>query len=254
MIQVSLGLVQTSAVGFTREPMELGTGVYTAHEAARLVGLRPERVRRWTAGYSYKAAGEIRASSPIFKRDLPAIEGRVALSFHDLVEVLFVRQFLATGVSMPTIRQAAIDAADMLKTAHPFSMREFATDGQEIFRRYTDDAGVERMLTMGRSKQTVFVEVIARLLRELEYSLEPLQAVRWWPLGRDRSVIVDPRRNLGEPTVVDCGVPTRILYGAHVAGETVEGIADWYEVPIEGVRDAIAFEQGRKRQRTARAA
>jgi uncharacterized protein (DUF433 family) len=234
--------------------MQLGTGVYTAPEAARLVGLRPERVRRWTAGYSYTAGGEVRASSPIFKRDLPAIEGRVALSFHDLVEVLFVRQFLTTGVSMPTIRQAAIDAAEMLKTAHPFSMREFATDGQEIFRRYIDDAGVERMLTMGRNKQTVFTQVIAPLLRELEYALEPQQAVRWWPLGRDKSVIVDPRRNLGEPTVADYGVPTRILFGAHVAGESVDAIADWYEVPIERVRDAIAFEQGRKKSSTARAA
>jgi uncharacterized protein (DUF433 family) len=52
-------------------------------------------------------------------------------------------------------------------------------------------------------------------------------------------------RAFGKPIERLSGVPTYVLYGMSQAGETVDAIADWYEVEPEGVRDAIEYEQTR---------
>src|SRR5450631_329365 len=84
----------------------LGRGVYTGRETARLSGLRSERVTRWARGYSFSTPSGAKSSSPpIFAVDRPT-DGPLALSFLDLVEILFVRAFLDQGVSMHTIRRA----------------------------------------------------------------------------------------------------------------------------------------------------
>ena len=231
--------------------MGAGSGAYTPAEAALLVGLRTERVRRWTQGYSVKSSGAKRTASPLFRRQLPVVDGKIALSFLDLLEVLFVHAFLEEGVTMPTIRKAADEAATVFKTTHPFSLRRFQTDGQAIFAKFADERGVERLLHLGRGGQIVLAKVIEPLLRQLDRDADTEQANRWWPLGKERRVVLDPTRVGGVPIIAGFGLPTRVLYRVHLAGDRIDKIADWYDVPVDHVRDAIAFEESRRQLRQA---
>ena len=54
--------------------------------------------------------------------------------------------------------------------------------------------------------------------------------------------MLDPDRSFGAAINRDTGVLTRILYGMHKAGESEVTVAKWYDVTIEGVRDAIFYE------------
>ena len=56
--------------------------------------------------------------------------------------------------------------------------------------------------------------------------------------------MLDPNRQFGQPITARAGVSTDILQAAAKAGQTVEEIADWYEVDVPSVRDAIEFEHG----------
>lgn len=227
--------------------MQPGVGIYTPVEAGRLVGLEPRRVRRWAGGYAERDGG----GAALFRRDLPTVNGRVALSFLDLLEVLFVRAFLESGVSMATIRLAAAYGAREFGTSHPFTLRRFQTDGRAIFARFGDRDGVERMLQLGRGGQLVFVKVMDAVLKQLDHDPETEQASRWWPMGKSRFVVVDPTRAMGAPSVAGFVVPTETIYATKRAGESDEAIADWYGVPVARVRDAIEFEESRGRVRRA---
>ncbi len=221
----------------------LGAGIYPAGEAARLAQLEPQRLRRWVAGYTFRArTGERRASGPVFKGDTRRDGQHLVLSFLDLIEACFVKVFLDHGVSLHTIRLVAEEAEVMFKTTHPFCVRKFETDGETILARLRDDrVDGERLLDLKR-KHFVFPVVFNPLLKTLDYDASG-NAIRWWPRGKGTPVVLDPNRAFGAAIVERSCVPTRALFDAHLAGETPESIAKWFRVELDEVRAAIAFEK-----------
>src|SRR5258706_14987180 len=74
---------------------------YTAAEAGRLIGLRSEQVRRWL------------------------VDGRYA-TFLDLVDLLFVKNFLDHGISLHKLRRARNEGNSRI-VGHHFTQRSFFT-------------------------------------------------------------------------------------------------------------------------------
>ena len=105
-----------------------------------------------------------------------------------------------------------------------------------------DNEDVERLLDRGHSKNLLIKDVINPLLVTLDYSGLEKEASRWWPLGKDMPIVVDPARSFGEPIIAGSRVPTRVLYAAHRAGESESAVADWYGVSVAEVIAAIRFE------------
>src|ERR1700756_1931281 len=88
-------------VGRSPEPDETmiaGTGIYTPRDAAALLGEQPATVRRGAWGYSRPPAGRPMRSPPLIATELPEVEGEKALTFVELVELLYVRAFQRLGV------------------------------------------------------------------------------------------------------------------------------------------------------------
>ena len=52
-------------------------------------------------------------------------------------------------------------------------------------------------------------KVIEPSLKNLEFESDV--ATRWWPLGRAKGVVVDPKRQFGQPIDDATGVPTSVL-------------------------------------------
>lgn len=224
----------------------LGRGVYSHREAARLAGLRPDRVARWVRGYSFKGRrGQESRSDPLFAADWDNSPGRpITLSFLDLVEMLFVKAFLNEGVSMPTIRKAAAEGAKLFSVKHPFCVKRFATDGRKIFvglEKEADEDEDERLVEL-ISRQAVFNEVIRPLLRQLKFDVAGM-ATAWWPRGHDYPVVLDPARSFGAPIIPDRGVPTSVLAGPVLAGDSPEFVARMFQVSSREVACAVEFER-----------
>ena len=96
----------------------IGLGIYSVPEAARLTGINSRTIRRWLRGYSYKVGDELRHSPEVVFADLRQIEEAFALTFRDLIEVLFVQAFRHHGVSWKTLR-AASSASQLSGTWRP---------------------------------------------------------------------------------------------------------------------------------------
>jgi len=221
----------------------LGIGVYTVPEAARLTGVSAPRIRRWLTGYTFTSRATQRSSAPVWQRQVVSSSGELVLSFRDLLEVRFVDAFRRHGVRWKVIRLAAERAAEIIEDSHPFSTRRFKTDGRSIFADIVQETGEESLLDLARSQYELKAIVEPFLFEGLEFSEISGAPVRWWPLGLDRRVVIDPERSFGQPIVTPESVPTSILAKAVKAEEgSIDSVARWYLVHPKAVKDAVELE------------
>lgn len=218
----------------------LGVGIYSVGEAAQLAHVKMATIRRWVRGYSYRLDGKERQSPAVWQRQLPDIEGTMALSFLDLMEVRFVNAFRTHNVSWKAIRLAAVRARELFDRSHPFSTKSFKTDGKSIFAEVIEETGERHLLDLVKN-QFAFQKILAPYLyKGLEFD-ESDQVARWWPLGKRKQVVIDPRRSFGRPIVASYGVPIAALADAYRVEGSYKFVADWYEVTEKAVREAVEY-------------
>jgi uncharacterized protein (DUF433 family) len=233
-------LSETRGGGWSGGAGLIGVGLYTAAQAARLTGIPARRISRWLRGHASSGGSDRRWSAPIWQPDLPEAEGTLGLSFLDLVELRFVVRCLDAGMSLRAMRSAMARAREVFGRNHPFATRRLDTDGRTIFVEVANALDQRRILDLLKS-QSAFRRFVSPSFRDIEFG--PEAALRWWPLSRERSIVVDPMRAFGQPIVVATGVPTATLAAAVKAEGSVEAAARWFETDVAAVRDAVAFER-----------
>lgn len=220
----------------------LGVGVYTVPEAARLTGIPAPTIRRWLAGYTYTRNGVAHRSGPLWEGQIAAVDDSTALGFRDLIEVRFVQFFRSKGVGWKAIKLAAECASEIVQDSHPFSTKRFKTDGRSIFAEIVQATGEESLLDLSKRQYEFKSFVEPFLFQGLEFPDLGIAPVRWWPLGRNRRVTIDPERAFGQPICSPESVPTTVLAHAYEAEGSVEAVASWFMVHPKSVLDAVEYE------------
>ena len=217
----------------------LNAGLYTVPEAARLTRISTGKIRRWLKGYDFKSGERVRHSDAVWQGELAPIDNKLALSFRDLLELRFVDAFIHAGVSWRTMRRAHAKAQAKLKSTHPFCSNRIFTDGRSILLRQAEEDSDQALINLAND-QAEFARIVAPFQKELEFSGADIV---WWPLGKNRGIVIDPRRNFGQPTVTKSGVPTAILARSAKANSSQQIVAQWYEVHPDEVHAAVEFEE-----------
>jgi uncharacterized protein (DUF433 family) len=233
-----------SIVRLRENPLALG--FYTPSEAAKLVELSSTaKVYGWLRGWPKREIG------PVLKRQYKPIKDIEELSFLDLMEVRFVRYFREQKVGWKTLHAAAVEARKELKTDHPFaSKRIFATDGKRIYlveflRKAAESFGDERAMDLITKQFQIYEAIKASLVKGVEFDPKTYMVDRWYPRPEKfPAIIIDPRIAHGRPATSLRGVPTEALYDAWRAEEEdYSVVADWFELPIREVRQAVNFQR-----------
>lgn len=206
---------------------KLGLGVYSLPVASKLIGVSSQKLRRWTS----EEDGVVQ--SRFSQKD--------AISFLDMMELLFVKMFRDENVSMQTIKLAAKKASDKFNTDYPFAVKRFDTDGKTIFATLIKSEDDGELIEDLRHGQLVFRSIIKPFFKRLEYGQS--DALRYWPLLKSGRVVLDPMRSLGQPIDSKTGVPTRAIFDAVQAGQSQKLVAKWFDVPTAAVRQAVKFEK-----------
>lgn len=209
----------------------IGVGIYAPREVARYVHTQTQQIRRWFGAYSEFEA--------LWTPQLPRMNEDVALGFLDLIEVRLVRQLRLRKVSLQTIRRCIRRAQEITEESHPFATRTIKTDGKSLFLELTRDRGDKDLLNLV-NQQWGFQKVIEQSLQNVEFAFDGT-ASKWFPAGK-RSVVLDPLRNFGQPTLEEYGVPTSAIIRAYEVEESVEKVAWLFEIPEKAAYDAINFE------------
>jgi uncharacterized protein (DUF433 family) len=217
----------------------LGAGIYTISEASRLTRVSTQRIRRWLLGYHFRYAGALHESPAVVAPELPLLDGTLALSFLDLQEVRFVDAFLSRGVSWKTLRITSERGQDLVHHSHPFSSGRFWTDGRNLLLEIAEQAHDSALLDVARN-QLELRRIVQPFLLRLDFAKD--QAIRWWPMGRKKHIVVDPLRSFGQPIVSKEGVPTAVLARAFHVEQSIASVARWFEVSRRAVKQATEFE------------
>ncbi|WP_428273514.1 hypothetical protein [Candidatus Palauibacter sp.] len=216
---------------------------YAVAEAGRLVGLTAGRVSRWLRGYEYSYGDAVRGQPPVLQGS--GTESAYA-SFLDLVDLLFVKRFLDHGVSLQKVRRALDEARQVLGTNH-FARQTFFTDGGSIFLRLQEEVHKgrgEAILELMAGGQWVIAPVIRELARQIEFESPEGLASRWYPLGRNRPVVLDPMVSFGAPSIAGRGVKTINIHDLFVAeDERLEPVRAWWGLTDAEIQAAVGFER-----------
>lgn len=223
----------------------LGVGLYSVQSAAHYLSVSPLKVRRWAEGYLFIKGKELRNSPPVKGAESPELAAHRLISFQGFVELMVINHLRQAGVSMNTIRFASAVLSERLRVAHPFAVERLFTDGVRIFRDLTREkaAGRSTLEEIGKS-QFVIRDTVEPYFKRMDYTDEI--ASRYWPLGRNRGVRLDPEINFGAPVVCSRAVPTYVLAAMVEGGSSTERVAWWYDIPLAAVEAAVEYEKGLK--------
>lgn len=226
-----------------------GIGIYTAPEAARMVGMGAQTLRRWVLGYDHKSKDARLQHEPALwtpQYDPEASDG-VLLGFRDLIEARIVNALRKKRIGLPTIRICMERAKEIVGQERPFSTSDFKTDGKNIFLQITRDLDEPELIDL-KHKQGVFRRVVEPSLADLDFG--PDGAERWWLLHGKKTIVADPVRSFGQPIVAGHGITTARLAQAVKVEGSIAKVAQFYEVQPRLVRDALTYE-GQLAQRKA---
>ena len=215
------------------------TGIYSVPEAAKLVGATDRKVRGWVTGYG-------KGEGPLIDNQLGWVDGRLAFSFVNLMEIRFIAFFEAAGVRLPNIRAIVTEAKNLMNHPHPFATSiVFRTDGKRILAKIARQNGVDLYDLKSRNYEMETV-VFRSLKHNVEFNPDG-EILYWRPRPQTApNVIVHPKFAFGQPVLRTSRIPTRTLRDATDAENSAEAVAEQFEVPIKQVREAVKFERDLK--------
>ena len=227
-------VAQASRSGLAR----LERPLYSFAEADRIANLTRGTTKRWLAGYQYRDRLGARVALPPVTGRGPkaAVEG---VSFLDLVELVAIGGLKREGFNLPKIRQVVDYCQKELHTAYPLASLKFKVGGRDVF----VERGGHLLDVLRRKGGQAWSEVLEPFLETLDYG--EAFANRWWPLGKERAVVVDPEYGFGLPALAHSGVRTDIIFERFQAGDPPEQIAQDFNLAADAVEQALEFESTR---------
>jgi uncharacterized protein (DUF433 family) len=228
--------------------------VYRMAEAARLTQYCRLTVKRWTLGGTYRYQGEVRRSPGMIGCAPRRVGGTPLVTFRQLLSMRVVKGMRAAGLPLRTVRRIAMMAAAASGDPVPLATQRFRTDGAEVFlaldqaRRSggePDAPGFDHDAYDAESWEFVFNDMLDRaLFRDVDW-VDGMPA-RWWPMGHDRSVALDPRVLGGMPHIAGRHVLTTVVAAdmrTFCDGEAaIATVAAVHGISAQQVRDAVRFE------------
>jgi len=210
---------------------------YSVSEVALYLHIPEKTLRSWLFGRPYPTTTGTVRSLPLIE---PADGVGQKLSFFNLVEAHILKSTRERDdVPMSAIR-AAIDYANQTPSVpHPLITREFMTEGSFLF-----EEKLGEIINASKHGQLAFVPLIAGYLERIDRDSIGAPSVLYPFIPNrptSRVVAIKPGVSSGVPTVSGTGISIPILYGRFNAGDTIQDLADDYELTTEQVEDAIEY-------------
>lgn len=211
--------------------------VYGIVEAAGLLGLRPDRTRAWLDGY--ERAG-IRYE-PVIRREST---GDDIVTWGEFVELGYLREYRRKGVPLQRLRPVIDELRREFATPYPLATARPYVFGKdlvlEVQERYDLPAPIAVVIRSGQ--EILLAEEANRFFKKVEFDApENGEVCRLRPAGPASPVVIDPLVRFGRPTVA--GASTERLWELFDAGETLDQIAAGYDMAVDQVGAAVAYEE-----------
>ena len=221
--------------------------MYPASFAARLLRVNVNRIRRWLQGYNfaYKVGkdGDQRYSS---MGSLVARKGAADssyASFWDLIDLLFVNEFLKEEFSLQTLRKAWLEASKIVP-GHHFAHRTFFTNAKSIYLEVNKVGSESAILQLLSGGQWAIAPIIKQLSHRIDFNEVSGYAEKYYPRDKDTSIVLDPKISFGSPALKRSGIRTDTIYDFYIAeNRNGDATCEWFSIGMAELESAVGFEE-----------
>jgi uncharacterized protein (DUF433 family) len=116
------------------------------------------------------------------------------------------------------------------------------TDGKSIFAEIALKDKDTSLLDLIQ-KQYQFAKIIEPTLYKCIDFNQHNYAEKWWPLGKDKEIVLDSSRNMGQPILNKYNVRTELIYDLYKTKHSINEIGEWYELDKDSIKAAIDYEE-----------
>ena len=205
----------------------LGEGIFLTSDVAEILQLPYAKVRHWIIELwdnRFSISGTYSFGGKKNK----------AVNFYTLIEFYTFFQLRLKGVSAQKIQKAHNTISKELKTRYPFATN-IRTDGKEIWYDYLDE------LVNANGKQQIDIKsVLDPFLHKIDFGKNNL-AELYFPLENSRNVVVDPKRQFGQPIIHGRSLRIETIRKLYEGGETQKNISLLYDLKLSQVDDALRY-------------
>lgn len=210
----------------------IGKGIYTIPDISKILQLPNYRIRYWINEF-----WNHRFSSNSLK-SYSWGEGREkATSFYTLIEFYTFYQLRQNGLSAQKILNAHDVISKKIDTPFPFASSIILTDGKFIFFSIDD---MSTLIHADKSLQSLIIDIIKTFCKKIEFNSSKL-AERYYPLGKNNTIVVDPHHQFGQPTIKNTNLLTETVYNIYIGTKSIKSISKLYDINSNQIKDVIKF-------------
>jgi len=165
------------------------------------------------------------------------------VSFLQMIEIVVAARLRkAEHARFQKVYEAYRNAQRLYTFEFPFAHIELEHIGSHIVHLIHGDRPKRSLQSLDNLAQWTLPGLIEIKLVVGQLDYEHTLASRWWPIGKDVPIVVDPRISSGVPTIAGRGVTVEaILRRFEEAKLSIEFIAQDYELKSSHVEHAIRF-------------
>ena len=215
---------------------------YSAKEAGRFLGMPAATLRRWFC--------EGGAGGPLFPDRARAPGEELALSFMELVEAHIARRYRELGVSAARLREVRPFLLEHIDSEYPLASQNFQFNGayklHDLSLTQPEACNTDAMAVFERHegrKSGSWRHLSGIIDAFCQISYDPVAprslAYRFYPFGRDVPIVIYPPCGSGRLTVEGHNLLAEILAGQHRRGETIDDLADDYQLDTDIVKRVV---------------
>lgn len=217
---------------FQNQP-KIGHGIYTVSEIAKILRIPYNKVYIWLNAYWDPKLGSYYGVNYSWDKN-----GEKTVSFLTFIEFYVMMRFSEAGVKPRKVLKAHSELSQMYKTAFPFAKKEvlnaIRSDGKHIFLK--TKTGIIEL----NGKKQFNLDLIKIFFINLEFGEDNL-ATRFWPIGKEKSILVDPKRRFGKPVIESRNIFPEIIFNHYNAGDPISYIAHVYQLSERDVENALEY-------------
>jgi uncharacterized protein (DUF433 family) len=217
---------------------DLDRELYAVGEAARLLRVPQSTLRWWLEGRAVRG----KQYPPVIREEAT---GSGLVTWGEFVEAGYLKEYRSRSVPLPELRRFIDELRGELHVRYPLAhLQPYVSAHRRLVLELQKTAGLPPefgLVLEVTSGQLLLGRAAESFIEHVEFSEEgDNSAVRVFPVGKESPVVIDPHRSFGAPSIR--GVRTEALAELIDAGEPPEGVAEDFDLPVELVKAAVAYE------------
>jgi uncharacterized protein (DUF433 family) len=212
---------------------DIGEGVYTTSDVV-MFNIEPSKVNRWLNNYWRTD----RSHQPYLLDNKCKVFG-----FHVFIELYTIAKLRECGVSFQRIYDARKILVEEFQADFPFALGNLLCDGHSILLKINK----KTLMNLNGHGQYELTDILKNFCKKIDFGKQSNLAERYWPMGKNASVVIDPKIAFGQPCIAGSGIQAETIYNLYKAGEKKNMLLDAYRINEKQYKDSILFAEKYKK-------